>query len=306
MKKQHKNIVQHAFSLFLLMLLTPSFLMGQSPDGRPSDEPIPIGKTVFIRSISDLELCIYPQEGRTKNYTPFSMQAYDTSIDQGLIFNANGSISIAKRPDRCLDLADGKTDINTVIEVVPCTGYNSQKWDYDGSDMNIRSREDKNKCIRGENNGALLTLQKCNIYFSQKFAILRPLKIHLAQDDGKCVDIQDVANPEDSNIQVYDCKSAADSESQLFTFYGSSIRKRIGNIDYCLEVHNGTDIQLVKCDPYMMYQAWFYDKTSTGPIHPQPYYPDKCLSIKNGSTTNETDIQIGDCTGEIAQKFVIE
>ncbi len=115
---------------------------------------------------------VYPQDGKTKNASQVTTQNMDASMDQGLRFNADGSISITKRPDRCLDQLSGSTANGTKVQVFPCTGYGNQKWFYDSSNQQFRAYNDPDKCMKGGlSGGAPIILWTCSNTIEQHFIV---------------------------------------------------------------------------------------------------------------------------------------
>lgn len=115
---------------------------------------------------------VYPQDGKTNNASPVTTQNMDASMDQGLRFNPDGSISITKRPDRCLDQLSGSTANGTKIQVFPCTGYSNQKWFYDSSNQQFRAYNDPDKCMKGGlSGGASIILWTCSNTIEQHFIV---------------------------------------------------------------------------------------------------------------------------------------
>lgn len=139
------------------------------------DTPVDLISTGIRNTInlaSDTTLRVYPGEGRTNNGSQVTIQTIDVGMDQDLIFNADRSVSIAKRPDRCLDQLTGSTDDGTKIQVFPCTGYNNQKWYYDSFSQLFRAYNNPNKCMRaGTTNGTDVDLWPCSNTKQQQFIV---------------------------------------------------------------------------------------------------------------------------------------
>lgn len=129
------------------------------------------GRTNTISKAATPTLLVYPQEGRTQNGSQVITQTLDASMDQSLRFNSDGSISIAKRTDRCLDQLSGSTAEGTKIQVFPCTGYDNQKWIYDMPEQLFRAFNNPDMCLTGGSNGASVTLSTCSGSDDQKFIV---------------------------------------------------------------------------------------------------------------------------------------
>lgn len=291
--------MHQSFFLLLWALLIPAFVLGQNTAG---NQTLAIGKTSIIKSVNDPNLCLYPKDGSVA----FSMQTYDNWIDQGILFNENGSIALANNPNKCIDLFGGSTKSGTRLIVMTCNDSQSPKWYYNETDQTIRLQSNSNKCIQGE--GDMVQLQSCSNSALQQFTIVQPLQIHFAGDFTKCVDIDTVARPSGANIQLYDCKNGADALSQFFMFSQSRIQARISAFDYCLEYQdgntdNGTNVYLAACNDGNG-QTWIYTQTTSGVIQPSSDST-KCMHIKGDFSINGANIQLKDCNNAIRQQFVI-
>ncbi len=140
------------------------------PDLNPIDIPS-TGATSSIALWSDRTSLLYPGEGKTKNGSPVTMQSYDADSDQNLIINANGSISIAKRTDRCLDQLNMGTANGTEIQVFPCTGYDNQQWYFDGINKILRASRNAYKCLKSAGIDQEAVLWDCENTAEQQFTL---------------------------------------------------------------------------------------------------------------------------------------
>ncbi len=159
---KNANKTNQSFFLLFWILLIPSFMLGQTKENDLPQTTV-IKRTIL--SVNDPNLCLYRKE---VGYA-FSMQKNSTKIDQGFIFNENGSIAIAKTPNKCIDLLGGTAKSGTLLIVMTCTDNKSPKWYYNESDQTIRLQSNNNKCIQGE--GDQVRLQGCSDSAFQQFIL---------------------------------------------------------------------------------------------------------------------------------------
>ncbi|GAA2090780.1 hypothetical protein GCM10009759_14620 [Kitasatospora saccharophila] len=213
------------------------------------------------------------------------------SAPQGMITGPGG---------QCADVAADDTGANgAAVQLWNCQTYaEDQHWIHnaDGSLGTI------GRCLdatgNGTANGTLLQLWDCNGGGAQKWiqqgdgSLLNP-------QSGRCLDAPNGNSANGTRLQLWDCNGAA---AQKFTVNGGGPVAGPGG--QCADVAaddsggNGAAVQLWNCQSYAVDQHWIHNAdTSLGTLG-------RCLDATGNGTANGTLLQLWDCNGGGAQKWV--
>lgn len=209
--------------------------------------------------------------------------------------------------DKCLDLNNSSTTNGNNIQLYGCSGWDNQKWIYDGVTKQFRSRVDPNKCIDrlggSTANSTNIGIWDCipgNV--NQTWIVdgsgIDPnknvVRIQPTIHPDKCIDNDAGGITNNNNIQLWSCQTG--NGNQQWYFDGTTFRWN-PHQDKCLDLDgsntaNGRNIQLYDCNRSNA-QKWIYDG-----INKQIRYranPTKCLDLVNGNSADGTNIQLYDC-----------
>ncbi|MFF4341174.1 arabinofuranosidase catalytic domain-containing protein [Kitasatospora sp. NPDC001540] len=201
---------------------------------------------------------------------------------------------------QCVDVAADDSGANgAAVQLWNCQTYaEDQHWTHnaDGSLGTI------GRCLdatgNGTANGTLLQLWDCNGGGAQKWiqqgdgSLLNP-------QSGRCVDAPSGNSANGTRLQLWDCNGSA---AQKFTVNGGGPVAAPGG--QCVDVAaddsgaNGAAVQLWNCQSYALDQHWTHNAdTSLRTLG-------RCLDATGNGTANGTPLQLWDCNGGGAQKWV--
>ena len=182
------------------------------------------------------------------------------------------TIRLAMLDTKCIDLQNNNTAKGSNIQLVQCKNNSAQQWVVEGSTIRLAST--LNKCIdldRGKTaNGSNIQLWDCNDTYPQKWLYdVATQSIHTGVDFNKCMDLTNSETTGGTNIQLYDCN------------HTGAQKWIIDGIPSTMPTGSNKRILLVKD-------------------------PNKCIDVKDGRTTNGTNIQVYDCPNTNSQYFLFD
>ena len=188
--------------------------------------------------------------------------------------------------DKCVDLLNGSTDINTPIQMYDCNNTNAQDFYFYQNEKFIRSAKDRSMCLDvpdGEfKEGKQLQLYNCNFSKAQEFEYNNNMFNSTVNKD-LCLD--------SANLKLKLAKCDNNSQTQKFTNGNSQMEMDlIGGLCY------------PECPPNMSSDenALCYEDC---PKYGEIKINGRCLDLPNGSLANGTVPQLWDCNNSMAQKF---
>ena len=118
-------------------------------------------------------------------------------------------------------------------------------------------------------------------------------EIQSAAASDKCLDLYKGITDNETNIQLYECTGRS---PQQWVIDGLYIRLA-KDLDKCVDLNQSNSaVYLYDCQ-YEINQQWIYDGLS-GTFRSAVYPKEACLGLLNGSTANDTDVQVIPCTGD--------
>nr|WP_217712198.1 arabinofuranosidase catalytic domain-containing protein [Kitasatospora sp. NA04385] len=240
--------------------------------------------------------------GYPSDATENAVQANVTSVGyNGRTDLPNGPQGTVTGPGgQCVDVAADDTGTNgTGVQLWNCQTYaEDQHWTHnaDGSLGTI------GRCLdatgNGTANGTPLQLWDCNGGGAQKW-IQQADGSLLNPQSGRCLDDPNGNSANGTRLQLWDCNGAA---AQKFTVNGGGPVAAPGG--QCVDVAaddtgaNGSAVQLWNCQSYALDQHW------THPADTSLRTLGRCLDATGNGTANGTVLQLWDCNGGGAQKWV--
>lgn len=283
------------------------------------DPFLPEADILYIRLAKDQDKCVDLKKGNTANGANIQLvRCKNIPAQQWMI--AGSGIRLGKSLNKCIDLSAGNTANGTNIQLWDCNGAAAQQWIYDVANKMIRSGINVNKCLDLVNgntaDGTNIQIYDC-VYGStkqnQQWAVDGVIsampagtnkRIRLAADTGMCADVKAAATANGTNIQLYHCHTA--NNSQYFIFNGHQVKMQAAP-DKCLDLNqsktnNGNNVQLWDCNGTDA-QNWIYDGFTQA--FRSAVNPSKCLDVDHSNFSDGTNIQLWDCNGTAAQQFEI-
>ncbi|MCB9289512.1 MAG: ricin-type beta-trefoil lectin domain protein [Lewinellaceae bacterium] len=187
-------------------------------------------------------------------------------------FLKNGTIRLARNTEKCLDLNQSNTANGTNIQLWTCNGSDAQRWTYDGLTKNIRSKV----------------------------------------NSGKCLDLVNANTTNGTNIQIWDCKEIS---AQKWNIAGATTVSNVSNKQHIVPVlaptfavhshtgaESGSNIQLWTKDNTNTAEQWYFD----GLAIKMRDHQNLCIDLNQSNTDNGNNIQLYNCNGSNAQKWLYD
>ena len=230
------------------------------------------------------------------------------------------TIQFALNTGRCIDDYGSQTGNGANIQTYTCTGNPNQQWIFNLGDRTIRSKLDLDKCLdlgsSNTNNGANIQLYTCNGTSAQKWVYNGLHKtIHSGVNSDKCFDAANGSTYPNSNvnIQLWDCQYANNDQKWVIaaatTVSNASNMKHIVPVlatGFAVHSHtgaeSGSNIQLWTKDNTNMAEQWFFD----GLAIKMRDHQNLCIDLSSSNTSNGNNIQLYNCNGTNAQKWIYD
>ena len=239
-------------------------------------------------------------------------------IKYGLFNKKN--IKFSYNTGKCIDDTGSSINNGTNILSFNCTGNSNQQWLFNTEDRTIRSSMDFYKCLDLSNsntgNGTNIQLWDCNGTGAQKWVYNGLLKtIHSGVNSDKCFDALDGSvNPNSNvNLQLWDCNYTSNNqkwEIDEATTVSDPIHSQfiipVLAPNYAVHSHtgneSGSNIQLWTKDQTLYAEYWYFD----GLAIKMREYRDLCIDLSQSNTDNGNNIQLYNCNGTNAQKWIYD
>ncbi|WP_159104561.1 ricin-type beta-trefoil lectin domain protein [Plantactinospora sp. BB1] len=212
----------------------------------------------------------------------------------------DGSIRIA---GKCLDVTGNGTANKTLVQLYTCAGTSGQRWQpgANGSLVNPSS----GRCLDAPTpvgNGAQMYIHDCHGGQNQDWRLDESgVGLIRSAFAGKCLDNDRGVLANTNKVQIYDCNSGS---SQIWAILGDG-RVRIGGT-YCLDVAsyataNNSPVHLYACQAGAATNQEWRIGPNFSLVNP---VSGRCLDVPGSNTTNGTALQIHDCNGSNAQRWM--
>ena len=280
-----------------------------SSDGDPAT-----GGTCYLNTSMDPLFVLPIDQGTTSS--PVNGYA---SLEFTEILPVN-SIRFAYNTSKCIDDNGSGTSNGNNIQSYSCNGTNAQKWMINTDDRTIRSYLDLNKCLdlSGGNtsNGANIQLWDCVSGNANQFWVYNGLykTIHSGVNSDKCFDaVNGSATTSNVNLQLWDCNYS--NSNQKWVIDGTTTVSNPANMKHIVPVaassfamHShtgaevGSNIQLWTKDNSNTAEQWYFD----GLAIKMRDHQNLCIDLSQSNTSNGNNIQLWDCNGTNAQKWIYD
>ncbi|MCB9289518.1 MAG: ricin-type beta-trefoil lectin domain protein [Lewinellaceae bacterium] len=232
-----------------------------------------------------------------------------------------GPIKFAYNTNKCIDDYGSGTSNGNNIQTYSCTGNANQQWVLNTSDRTIHSMVDFGKCLDlssgNTSNGANIQLWDCvRGNANQKWVYNGLYKtIHSGVNSDKCFDATNGSAYPNSNVnlQLWDCNYT--SNNMKWTIEGATtvsdpVHARfiipVSAPNYAVHSHtgneSGSNIQLWAKDQTLYAEYWYFDGLSIK----MREYRDLCIDLSQSNTSNGNNIQLYNCNGTNAQKWIYD
>ena len=233
----------------------------------------------------------------------------------------HGQIKFAYNTSKCIDDYASYTDNGTNIQTYNCHSANNQQWFFHPMDRTIRSMLNTGKCLDLSNgntsNGANIQLWDCVSGNANQFWLYNGIHktIHSGKNSDKCFDAANASAYPNSNvnIQLWDCQYANNDQKWVIaaatTVSNASNMKHIVPVlatGFAVHSHtgaeSGSNIQLWTKDNTNMAEQWFFD----GLAIKMRDHQNLCIDLSSSNTSNGNNIQLYNCNGTNAQKWIYD
>lgn len=195
----------------------------------------------------------------------------------------NGQVHLSFNDKKCLDIKDGKTAKGTNVQLWDCLNpdllrpldYLRQQWIYDGRTKQLRSFLDLDKCLNDAyggktDNGTNIMLWDCNA-------------------NGGKADQWDFDNTETVSSPTK-VKYMVPFNAPGFAIHSHTYKEVGSNIQLWTKVAGNAA------------ETWFFD----GVKLKMKSHPDRCIDIKNNSTSNGANVHLWSCNDKRSQQWVYD
>ncbi|MEZ5038691.1 MAG: ricin-type beta-trefoil lectin domain protein [Saprospiraceae bacterium] len=228
-------------------------------------------------------------------------------------------IRFAYNTNKCLDDYKSGTDNGTNIQTYSCTDNINQMWLIHPTDRTIHSKLNYNKCLDLSNsntsNGSNIQLYDCNGTEAQNWVYNGLYKtIHSSENFDKCLDAANgTATSSNVNVQLWDCQYS--NYNQKWLIEGASTVSNPANVRFIIPVYapdfavhshtgaeSGSNIQLWTKDDANTAEQWYFDGLAIKMRNNQ----NLCVDLSQSNTSNGNNIQLYNCNGSNAQKWIYD
>ncbi|MCB9331078.1 MAG: ricin-type beta-trefoil lectin domain protein [Lewinellaceae bacterium] len=245
--------------------------------------------------------------------------------DGFILYNFSNSatykpIKFAYNTNKCIDDNGSGTSNGNNIQSWDCNGSNAQKWFFHPTDRTIHSALDFNKCLdlSGGNtsNGANIQLWDCTSGNDNQHWVYNGLfkTIHSSVNSGKCFDATNgSASTNNVNLQLWECNYS--SNNMKWVIDGATTVSNPANVKHIVPVlaptsavhshtgaESGSNIQLWTKDNINTAEQWYFD----GWAIKMRDHQNLCIDLSQSNTTNGNNIQLYNCNGTNAQKWLYD
>ncbi|MCB9053611.1 MAG: ricin-type beta-trefoil lectin domain protein [Lewinellaceae bacterium] len=230
------------------------------------------------------------------------------------------SIQFSYNTNKCIDDYGSSTSNGNNILSYSCTGNSNQQWFFPLADRTIRSRVSTNKCLDldggNTNNGTNIQLWDCQAGNANQFWVYNGLyqTIHSGVNSDKCFDAANgSASTSNVNLQLWDCQYT--NNNQKWEIDGATTVSDVSNkkhivpafhTGYAVHSHtgaeSGSNIQLWTKDNTNTAEQWFFD----GLAIKMRDHQNLCIDLSQSITNNGNNIQLYNCNGTNAQKWIYD
>ena len=232
----------------------------------------------------------------------------------------DNSIHFAYNTNKCIDDNGSGTSNGNNIQSWSCNGTNAQKWYFHPTDRTIHSALDYNKCIDlsggNTNNGANIQLWDCTSGNDNQHWVYNGLfqTMHSSVNSGKCWDAANgSATTSNVNVQLWDCQYS--NNNQKWVIDGATTVSNVSNMKHIVPVlapgfavhshtgaESGSNIQLWTKDNTNTAEQWYFDGLAIKMRNAQ----NLCIDLSQSNTSNGNNIQLYNCNGSNAQKWIYD
>ncbi len=229
------------------------------------------------------------------------------------------AIKFAYNNNKCVDVYGSSTSNGTNIQTYTCHGDDNQQWYFSPDDRTIRSKLNTAECLdldnSNTNNGANIQLYDCNGSSAQQWVYNGLYKtIHSGVNSDKCFDAANgSATTSNVNLQLWGCQYS--NNNQKWEIDGATTVSNVSNMKHIVPVvassfamhsHTGTEvgsnIQLWTKDNSNTAEQWYFD----GLAIKMRDHQNLCIDLSSSNTSNGNNIQLYNCNGTNAQKWIYD
>jgi Ricin-type beta-trefoil lectin domain len=250
-------------------------------------------------------MCLDDTNNSIANDNPVQIWTCNGDAAQRWTAEPDGTI---QKGGKCLDLAGGSTAAKTALWLYTCNGASSQQWRprAPGNLENVASGLCLDTKNGGTTNGTPVWIWTCNAAASQKWSLPYAVPtstgpIHSGAAASQCLDTANGATSDGTLLWIYSCNG---SSTQNWTIESDGTIQSSGK---CMDVKgnvttNAADIDLYPCNGGDQ-QQWLV-QADGALLNPQS---GRCVDLSdNGSTANDTDVWIFNCTsGSATQEWTL-
>ena len=231
------------------------------------------------------------------------------------------TIQFAFNTSKCIDDYGSGTSNGNNIQTYTCTDHPNQQWYFKTEDRTVHSMVNYNKCLDLSNgntsNGANIQLWDCVGGNANQHWVYNGLykTIHSGKNSDKCLDANGGSQYPNSNVnvQLWDCNYL--NNNQKWNIDGAAtvadvtFKKHIVPVlatSSAVHSHtgavSGSNIQLWTKDDSNEYEQWFFE----GLAIKMRNHRELCIDLSSSNTDNGNNIQLYNCNGSNAQKWLYD
>ncbi|MCB9345656.1 MAG: ricin-type beta-trefoil lectin domain protein [Lewinellaceae bacterium] len=281
-------------------------------DVNDGDYPVTGGTCYLNTSMENIFVLTFGQGTTTSPQSGYaSLELVDVSPIKSIRFAYNSLM--------CIQTDGTSNGIN--IETHNWLGNNAQKWFLNTEDRTIRSKSNTAKCLDLTNghtsNGTNIQLWDCGVGNANQKWVYNGLykTIHSGVYSDKCFDASNgTDNPSTGvNIQLWDCQYSNDN--QKWNIDGATTVSNVSNMKHIVPVlatgvavhshtgaESGSNIQLWTKDDTNTAEQWYFDGLAIKMRSNQ----NLCIDLINSNTDNGNNIQLYNCNGTNAQRWMYD
>ena len=231
------------------------------------------------------------------------------------------TIQFTYNTNKCIDDYGSGISNGNNIQTYSCTGNANQLWYFKTEDRTVHSMVNYNKCLDLSNgttsNGANIQLWDCVGGNANQHWVYNGLykTIHSGKNSDKCLDANGGSQYPNSNVnvQLWDCNYL--NNNQKWNIDGAAtvadvtFKKHIVPVlatSSAVHSHtgavSGSNIQLWTKDDSNEYEQWFFE----GLAIKMRNHRELCIDLSSSNTDNGNNIQLYNCNGSNAQKWLYD
>ncbi|MCB9345655.1 MAG: ricin-type beta-trefoil lectin domain protein [Lewinellaceae bacterium] len=229
-------------------------------------------------------------------------------------------IKFAYNTNLCIEDINGGTDNGNNIQTNSCAGNKKQSWIIHPTDRTIHSKLNYGKCLDltdgNTSNSANIQLWDCVSGNANQLWVYNGLynTIHSSVNSDKCFDAANGSvSSSGVNLQLWDCQYS--NYNQKWMIDGATTVNNPANMKHIIPVYapsfavhshtgaeSGSNIQLWTKDDTNTAEQWYFDGLAIKMRNTQ----NLCIDLNGSNTSNGSNIQLYNCNGTNAQKWIYD